>query len=65
MAALRRIAERNVAEVERIVRSYFGDRDGLEPISARNWRSGCAREQSSFSTLGPKMNSLWDICPAL
>jgi ArsR family transcriptional regulator len=33
LAALRRIAERNVAEVERLVRSYFNDRDSLEPIS--------------------------------
>jgi ArsR family transcriptional regulator len=33
LAALRRIAERNVAEVERLVRSYFNDRDTLEPVS--------------------------------
>lgn len=33
LAALRRIAERNVAEVERLVRSYFNDRDALEPVS--------------------------------
>src|SRR5215470_10562181 len=33
LAALHRIAERNVAEVERLVRSYFGERDGLEPVS--------------------------------
>src|SRR4029450_1766124 len=33
LAALRRIAERNVAEVERVVRSYFNDRDTLEPVS--------------------------------
>jgi ArsR family transcriptional regulator len=33
LAALRRLAERNVAEVERVVRSYFHDRDGLEPVS--------------------------------
>ncbi len=33
VGALRRIAERNVAEVQRIVRSYFDDRDSLEPIS--------------------------------
>src|SRR5215470_10265620 len=33
VAALPRIAERNVAEVERLVRSYFGERDGLEPVS--------------------------------
>jgi len=32
-AALRRIAERNIAEVERVVRSYFRDRDSLEPVS--------------------------------
>ena len=33
LAALRRIAERNSAEVERLVRSYFNDRDSLEPVS--------------------------------
>ncbi|MGO9004242.1 MAG: ArsR/SmtB family transcription factor [Beijerinckiaceae bacterium] len=33
LAALRRIAERNVAEVERLVRSYFDKRDGLEAVS--------------------------------
>jgi rhodanese-related sulfurtransferase/DNA-binding transcriptional ArsR family regulator len=33
LAALRRIAERNVAEVERVVRSYFDQRDSLEPVS--------------------------------
>lgn len=33
LASLRRIAERNVAEVERLVRSYFNDRDSLEPVS--------------------------------
>jgi ArsR family transcriptional regulator len=33
LAALRRVAERNVAEVERVVRSYFNDRDSLQPMS--------------------------------
>jgi ArsR family transcriptional regulator len=33
LAALRRIAERNVAEVERLVRSYFDGRDSLEAVS--------------------------------
>jgi ArsR family transcriptional regulator len=33
LAALRRIAERNVAEVERVVRGYFDERDSLEPVS--------------------------------
>jgi rhodanese-related sulfurtransferase/DNA-binding transcriptional ArsR family regulator len=32
-AALRRIAERNIAEVESVVRSYFHERDRLEPVS--------------------------------
>jgi ArsR family transcriptional regulator len=33
LAALRRIAERNVAEVERVVRNYFDQRDSLEAVS--------------------------------
>src|SRR5215831_8258154 len=33
LAALRRIAERNSAEVERVIRSYFDKRDSLEALS--------------------------------
>lgn len=33
LAALRGIAERNVAEVERLVRGYFNNRDSLEPVA--------------------------------
>jgi ArsR family transcriptional regulator len=33
VAAVHRVAERNVAEVHRIVRSYFQERDALEPVS--------------------------------
>ncbi len=33
LSALRTIAERNVAEVERVVRGYFDQRDSLEPVS--------------------------------
>jgi rhodanese-related sulfurtransferase/DNA-binding transcriptional ArsR family regulator len=33
LAGLRRIAERNIAEVDRVIRTYFNDRDSLEPIS--------------------------------
>jgi rhodanese-related sulfurtransferase/DNA-binding transcriptional ArsR family regulator len=44
LASLRRIAERHIAEVERLVRSYFLDRDDLEPITReellRRSRSG-------------------------
>ena len=33
LAALRQVAERGLAEVERIVRSYFADLDSMEPVS--------------------------------
>ena len=33
VAALHRIAERNIAEVGRVLQSYFYERDSLEPIS--------------------------------
>jgi len=33
LASVRRIAERNLAEVERLVRGYFDQRDSLEPVS--------------------------------
>jgi ArsR family transcriptional regulator len=33
LSALRHVAERNLAEVERIVRSYFTERDDMEPVS--------------------------------
>jgi ArsR family transcriptional regulator len=33
VASLQRIAERNVAEVGRVLHSYFHDRDSLEPVS--------------------------------
>ena len=33
LSALRRIAEQNIAEVDRVIRSYFNDRDSLEPVS--------------------------------
>lgn len=33
LAAMQNVAERNLGEVERILRSYFHDRDDLEPVS--------------------------------
>jgi rhodanese-related sulfurtransferase/biotin operon repressor len=33
LSGLRRVAERNVAEVERVLSGYFRDRDSLEPVS--------------------------------
>jgi ArsR family transcriptional regulator len=35
LTALRRIAERNVAEVERVIRSYFNKLDDLEPVTRK------------------------------
>ncbi len=33
LGSIRHVAERNLAEVERVVASYFRERDGLEPVS--------------------------------
>src|SRR5256886_11727201 len=33
VSALRRVAERNVAEVDQVIRSYFNDPDRMEPVS--------------------------------
>jgi rhodanese-related sulfurtransferase len=33
LSALRRVGERNVAEVERVVAGYFHERDSFEPVS--------------------------------
>jgi ArsR family transcriptional regulator len=33
MAAVRRVAERNVAEAQRVIDGYFRERDSLEPVS--------------------------------
>ena len=38
LAALRRIAERNSAEVERVVRSYYNKLDELEPVTRKQLR---------------------------
>ena len=41
LAALRRLAERNSAEVEQVVRSYFQKRDELEPVSRERLMELC------------------------
>jgi ArsR family transcriptional regulator len=35
VGALRRIAERNVGAMEKVLASYFRERDGLEPVSSK------------------------------
>ncbi len=36
LRALRRIAERNVASINKVLDSYFRERDGMEPISRKD-----------------------------
>jgi ArsR family transcriptional regulator len=38
LGGLRRVAERNLAEVEGVVQSYFDQRDSLEPVSRKELR---------------------------
>lgn len=38
LAGLRRVAEQNVSEVDRVVRSYFDGRDNLEAVSRKELR---------------------------
>jgi len=33
LSSLHKVAERNIAEVDRIMRGYFADRDSMEPVS--------------------------------
>ena len=40
LSALRRIAERNVAEVQRTVERYFRDRDSLQPVARQELLRG-------------------------
>lgn len=40
VGALHRVAERNLAAVDRIVRDCFADRDGMEPVSRRELLDG-------------------------
>jgi ArsR family transcriptional regulator len=38
LAAMHKVAERNLGEVDRILRGYFSERDALEPVSRRELR---------------------------
>jgi DNA-binding transcriptional regulator PaaX len=58
LAAVRRIAERNSAEVERVIRSYFDKRDSLEAVSRDNSWSEPARARLQYSTCDRKTNLL-------
>ena len=63
LAAIRVIAERNVAEVDRVVRSYFNDRDS--PRSGVPQGIGAAYSHGNRdrnSTFAPRTSSHWGIC---
>ena len=66
LAALRRIAERNIAEVERVVRSYFNKLDDLEPVTRKQLlkmiREGGGHRVGRASS---QMSLPWDMYRAL
>lgn len=43
LTAMRKVAERNIGEVDRILRRYFHERDGLEPVSQKELLSRMKR----------------------
>ncbi len=48
LASLRHVAERNIAEVGKVVRGYFTDRDAMEPVSRKELLE---RSQAGFVTI--------------
>ena len=58
LASVRRIAERNSAEVAHVVRSYFDERDSLEPVSRRELKKRLKAELVTVLDLSlPKTKS--------
>jgi hypothetical protein len=62
LAALRRIAERNVAEVERIGRCYFYDRDRLEPVSREELRQRLRTGAVAVLDVNSRLDTLQPKC---
>ena len=54
LTALRQQAERNLAEVDRIRRSYYAERDSLEPVS----------RQELLDRVGAGLVTVLDVCSA-
>jgi DNA-binding transcriptional ArsR family regulator len=59
MSALRRIAEQNIAEVERVIRSYFNDRDSLQPVSREIVIRSCAVAMTPASACSVHKRRPW------
>lgn len=53
LAILRRIAERNLAQVSRIAEQYFGHRDHLQPISREELRRRLKKDQITIIDVRP------------
>jgi len=54
LAALGKIAERNVAEVQQVMRRYFHERDSLEPVSRRELRKRLRSEAITLLDVRPE-----------
>ena len=61
MSALRRIAEQNIAEVERVIRSYFNDRDSLQPVSREIVIRSCAVAMTPTSGCSAHKRRPWRV----
>ena len=65
LAALGGIAERNVAEVQQVMRRYFHDRDSLEPISRSELRKRLRSGAVTVLDVRPEDEFALGICLAL
>ena len=54
LAGLGKIAERNVAEVQQVMRRYFHERDSLEPVSRRELRERMRSEAITLLDVRPE-----------
>ena len=64
-SALREVAERNLAEIDRILRGYFAERDSLEPITPRRAdRARAGRPRDGARRAARPTSSPSAICPA-
>src|SRR5215470_5073483 len=54
LAALGKIAERNLAEVQQVMQRFFHERDSLEPVSRRELRERMRSEAITLLDVRPK-----------
>ena len=61
VAALHRVAERNVAEVNNIVRSYFLERDALEPVTRADLKQRIRKGLVTVLDVRPAAMAAWEM----